>query len=317
MVTPSVGCGIIMLKPIVCVGQMRSGTTWLWEALKSSPECWSAPLKELRLLNEIEEIGETTCAQRLDPHVDNKTSTLSSWRTHTWLPYLDAMAAQIGSWDKSYFYKRAGLEAEFWFKYFGLRHNLDLYEDLVRLALPGRLLDFSPLYMACREQTLEAFAQRFPGAQIIIQVRNPFDRLISLIRWGAGSSIELPCSEDADVWLNSFPMRGEIERQTNTRASIEKIFRVFARDRVFVAVFDDLLKSPQQYVKSICEFLNVSPAEGDLPTFTNARPDRIEIDRHLQDAVRKIAMRDAIETSSLLGGLTNGWADTIAEKAAI
>jgi sulfotransferase family protein len=146
------------------------------------------------------------------------------------------------------------------------------------------LADGSVSYLYAPERLLPAL-KIWPDARFIVAVRNPLEMLPSLhlrnlyngdesVRsferaWGLveerrqGRKVPRSCS---DSRLLDYKEIGQLGKH------VRRFFEIVGRERCYVSVFDDLATHPQDQVRSILEFLNLSI---DLPIqFEVHRPTR-------------------------------------------
>lgn len=172
------------------IGPDKSGSTWLYEALKHHRQVFLPGVKELFFFDQFYDRG---------------------W-----------------SWYSSYF-RNAGEQ-----------HRVvgEICHDYL----------FSPL--ACQR-----IAHDLPNVKLMVCLREPVQRAFSeyLYRFKVG---DLACEfetalEEADELID----HGRYAKYLN------HYLRVFRREQILVAVFDDLAANPQQFFDTLCDFLGIPRAE--------------------------------------------------------
>lgn len=307
-----------MNSPVVIAGQMRTGTTWLWEALRSSPQIWVPPLKELRLLNAMDDLDAPTCFQRLTaqqpPGKDGDEA--QRWYDRTWRHYIKAALSQMTYWmEKDFgntpFGPIQAREFEFWTIYLSRVHDLELYNDLARLAEPRRMLDASPNYLTCREDVLVNFARRFPAAQIVVMMRDPFDQFISFTKWSFPDDAIKRCADASTIrdWLRQPQIIQDFNLITGRAAQLRKAIRAFGAERIFLSTMDDVARQPRALIASLASFLDV-----DIPWFPPAavNPSVTEdVSPAFVEVALEMALGEAEQLIDIIPAAATAWRDRI------
>lgn len=139
-----------------------------------------------------------------------------------------------------------------------VEHNIPIrqvYDEIIRLTSPRRVVDKSPLY-SMRYENLQRIAELFPNAQYIHLHRHPYAVIHSLLRNGFE-----PSEDKAQVsW-------------TTTNDNIRRFLLTVNRERQIVVPYEELVSQPQSVMKELCSFLGVgfhssvlSPYEGSRMT---------------------------------------------------
>lgn len=152
-------------------------------------------------------------------------------------------------------------------------HEADSYLAAFRSKSGGRvLLEATPNYLhdpGCAERIRRAL----PEARIVVLLRDPVDRLRS---WFRHSQYQGRLAADLrfDEWVEGlFGDERPLQERPYMQRALEhgryagyvgEFLDVFGRDRVLVAWFDDLERTPRELTERVCTFARISPAL--LPT---------------------------------------------------
>ncbi len=140
-----------------------------------------------------------------------------------------------------------------------------------------------------RERCADLIREHYPEVKILIALRNPVERAVS--EYGkARQGMDIPKGTSLARFAEEHPLVVERGRYAPL---LETYFARFPRERVFVAVFDDMRADRDAYVASLYGFLGVDASF--RPELGNPNPSRpIRFDavekgiRLLQDAVRPL-----------------------------
>ncbi|MGF1538239.1 MAG: sulfotransferase, partial [Elainellaceae cyanobacterium] len=141
----------------ICIGAIKSGTTWLHYNLQSHPEIWLPHIKELRYFNE----PEYNILGRL---FGKNKKRYEYWRM------------QVHFFLKD---KRAWLNpnhVRWHLNYFLWPRSPQWYASLFDLGKGKITGDVTPLYASMPESNIAALKQDFPQTKIIYILRSPVER---------------------------------------------------------------------------------------------------------------------------------------------
>ncbi|MBL8619490.1 MAG: sulfotransferase [Deltaproteobacteria bacterium] len=138
----------------VCVGTQKGGTTWLHHVMAHHPGFWLPPFKELDFF--------------LDPRAN------LSWKLQAWHTQLSREVAK----------KSVDLEILRWYSRLCLDERMDLawYRQLFAPAGPRICGEVSPNYAAMGPAQAAQVKAACPNAKIIVMLRDPVDRIWSMVR---------------------------------------------------------------------------------------------------------------------------------------
>lgn len=169
-------------------------------------------------------------------------------------------------------------EPDYFCKDFPLKRHMSTVDDYLSLFSNAGTVHSAVgeasvwyLYSNVAAKELKAFC---PDARIIVMLRNPVDVVYSLhsqLLWtldedvedfnkawemqairSKGNSIPVKCTEPAFLQYRKVAMFGE---------QIERLYRSFDRDQVFILWFDEFIKSPADSYRSVLTFLSLKDDE--------------------------------------------------------
>lgn len=147
------------------------------------------------------------------------------------------------------------------------------YAALFEAARPGQRIGEASTWYLYSTSAAREIAEFSPGAQIVVMLRNPVDVMYaqhSQLRFRGdepiadfGGALEAEPARRQGKRLPPPPTRPETlfyRHSVRFADQLERYFDVFGRDRVHVALFDDLLADTPATYRAILGFLGVDPA---------------------------------------------------------
>lgn len=239
-------------KPaFMCIGPEKTGTSWLYENLKSHPQVYLPPIKELRYFWENAFLPNQDITKRLtNPHWHN-----GLYRNHlkkrvdfyhecqTELSKENSELVNQLIWD---------------FKYLLLPHNDDWYFSLFADSKEKISGDITPLYYQLPDQEIQHIRNILPDLKIIILLRNPIDRAWSKAKMNLcqhqGRKLKDVGKEE---FYNNFSK--EYEQLPSYVSLIKKWKKYFQDQNIYIGYYDKLVAQPSQLFDDICNFLALDP----------------------------------------------------------
>jgi hypothetical protein len=218
------------------IGVSRAGTTFIYEWLRSHPRVWLTPQKELHFFDQDQ--------------YDWSRSSGDAWVVRAKM-LVGAVHRARPDWKSS-------ADLRFCAKnFFRWGRSIRWYRSLFPRNPKGtRVGEITPLYSSLSEDRVAQIAQQFPGLRIIIVLRHPLERALSMylknVRLRGGS-------EGNDGWRFSEGVLASFDYLT----IVERWRRYFGKERVCVMFFDDLQANPSKFIEAICAFLEVGPLRAD------------------------------------------------------
>lgn len=285
------------MTDFICIGAIKSGTTWLHYNLQKHPEIWLPPIKELRYFNE----PEYNLSGRL---FGRDRKRYEYWRMQVRLFWQD---------------KRSWLNlarVRWYFNYFFMPRSPRWYSSLFSQGKGKVTGDITPLYAPMPNENIEAISKDFPQIKIIYILRNPVERTwshillrcISLVDWQPENLTEEIVRKtiftrdlnDEWLWANG--------RYTE---NIRRWEQYFDRGQMFIGFYDDLKKEPKRFLKSICQFLGVENSEYAqlelVETKFNEKPIPLNIPPDLEKIFSQYYLEELVKLDKQFGGVTTKW----------
>ncbi|MGX2040494.1 sulfotransferase [Methylocaldum sp. MU1018] len=311
--------------PIICIGQMKAGTTWLYELFGHFSDIWRAPVKELHFLDVYEQVGSTNIDQRLNFDVNQNNEALLEFGRVIWRPEFNTFVEQFGLLKEHLLPDSAMQQLKWWNLFLFSERNWDWYEQLFQWPYPKKFADITPSYSeTCSADTIALLAQKMPNVRVIFLLRNPLSRLISHFGWGKKYSA--PVAELLFDWklfqklLDSGDSEDGIKSQFEgmlaySRANdhLKKWSAHIPQSQIFVGFLDDIVNHQHEFVSSLANFLDsdfiLSP-DWLLPAVNNA-DSLLRVDYRVIEWIADWCEREAWALADCIGGLPEWWAQDI------
>jgi hypothetical protein len=232
----------------LCIGAMKSGTTWLHRNLRNHAELWLPPIKELHYLDYCgKDRGGLPLLMR------DVCSRRRAGR------FFNHHIARIGR-GKRPRHLLWGL------RYFMLPSNERWYVSLFPRSelVPG---ECTPAYGPASAEAIERLSKILPDLKLIYLLRNPVHRDWSNIAmrlrrpWRGSIAID---GADATV------VERQLESVQRTRASqyienLERWERFYPREQIFVGFFEQVQNEPEDLLIRILDFIGVEASGEHVP----------------------------------------------------
>jgi len=210
----------------VCVGTQKGGTTWLHHVMAHHPGFWLPPFKELDFF--------------LDPRAN------LSWKLQAWHTQLSREVAK----------KSVDLEILRWYSRLCLDERMDLawYRQLFAPAGPRICGEVSPNYAAMGPAQAAMVKAACPNAKIIVMLRDPVDRIWSMVRMmhRAGHIPRLDGPE-----ATALALAPEALKMSDYSQLLATWEGAFGPDRVLILWYPRLEDDPLAVVGQLCAALGV------------------------------------------------------------
>lgn len=296
--TAGAGRGFIikpaMLGPdFLCIGMGKAGTGWLYDQTQYHPDFWMPWLKEVAYLTRPANLAERARAvlARVERKTRNNKPTSARGRPmdEPQLQFLrEAVECAEGRMDLA---RYAAL----------FRHKAGL--------LSG---DITPAYSDLPESTIADLASHFPDLRVLFLVREPVERLWSLISMFARKekleSRVLDNPRGFQRLLRSKGMAGFASCPTQ----VVRRWRDAAPQLAFKSVlFDDIVSRPAEIRREIFKYLgaDASRASGELSAGHNRKSGTTKLD--MTDNVRAVLVERYAEEiracAKMFGGAAREW----------
>jgi hypothetical protein len=279
---PLMACNRHVIGPdFCCIGAQKAGTGWLYEQLRSHPDFWMPPVKELHYFDRA-----LRSPRKREDRVAVARKNTDDPRDILFLDEMEKLFAdpeiQLGGY--------------------------------ARLFAPKRTLvsgDITPGYSALPVEIIERITAYFPNLKVIFLARDPVERAWShLSMWIRHGRIEAFDPGDVE----------EVTRQLQRPEVLVRSYpsQIVARWRQFVPApqfrvyfFDDLKRAPAQLRSSIISFLggDAKKASGTLPVDhnTKAKLEKLKLTDEVRRHLAQFFEPELRACAAELGGAAREW----------
>ena len=272
-----------MIGPdFLCIGAQKAGTGWLYEQLRSHPDFWMPPVKELHYFDRFWRSPRLPVEEKQRAVRKN----VRDERDSTFLTELEMLLA-------------------------GPDIDLGGYANL--FAPKQRLLsgDITPGYSTLPEEIVARVIHHFPDLRVLFLARDPVERAWSqLSMWVRHGRIDDFDVNDLDQ-VTEHLSRPEVMQRSHPTAIVTR-WRRYVRPELFrVYFFDDLKRDPAEVRRSIIEFVGGDPSKrsGDLAAGYNAKAkqDRLELPDKTRAHLAAFFEAELSACATELGGPARQW----------
>ncbi|MDX2238277.1 MAG: sulfotransferase [Hyphomonadaceae bacterium] len=256
---------------LLCIGQARSGTTWLSENLRRTGQFFMPPIKELNYFSTLLYSGEKSALERVIFGADRPEPERGDF-VNLDAPRWRHFAALIGAAVDGGMRTRDLRAIDWMWTYLREPTSFDAYRALLRLGRPRVTVDCSPEYFILPRHMIEAIREALPRAKVVALLRDPMDRLLSHLTLSAAeaSMAEAMTIED---WRNFFAAPHSSPALRHVWAHCYADYHVAEWTRAFgpdfhAFAFEDLVERPADLIKAVCDFAGVD--RPDLPVYDQA-----------------------------------------------
>lgn len=246
------------------VGAQKAGTTWLYQYLRSHPECAMGLIKEHAVLQAA--LSDTRPSGRFDQKVDTLVSALTQARETTRTDPLDTAA------QTHLVQAMTNIAAEFDPSYY--THGFD---RLLAAHDGARLTgDITPEYCMLSADQLRQARAMIEGAgydlKVVFLMRDPLDRVYSALRMAdrnrkaAGRKVALPAAERFD----SQGIAEWVEHRTRYEVILNALDAAFDPDQVYLGFYETFFT--EDSLRALLGFLGLSYHPADFGHLANASP---------------------------------------------
>jgi hypothetical protein len=273
----------------ICIGAQKAGTGWLYEQLRSHPDFWMPPIKELHYFDRL---GASASSRSLPPargQQDRIRIARERARDQRDRDFLDRFEQLLS---------RGAIDVDQYAALF--KHERDLITG-----------DITPGYSTLDDNMVEKIAARFPGARIIFIARDPVERAWSqLSMYVRRGLIERFEADDVES-ISKHLQRPEFISRSYPSQIVRRWRRIIAPDRFDIYFFDDLKRDPVRLRTSIIASLGGHPekSSGQLPPDFNAKAqkEKLTLTDSAREQVAIFFKNELYACADELGGPAVGW----------
>jgi hypothetical protein len=246
---------------LICIGQMKAGTTWLYETLRESGKFNCPFIKEIHFWDELELIGVSSYLMRSDEDVMPMTMSdtiKNRWRANSADFKNEVTKLQIP------FKKNESVLLDWWKCFYFGSKDIEWYKGLINFS-EKCFIDITPTYDRCSKGTVDKIYKEFPNAKIIYITRANIERAISHIMWSlAHGSLSESDFESLDIftklWLDPYGSKSGLIDIKNY-PSIDYVYKnwepFISTGRFLRIEYEDIAKNPEFVIKTLSNFLNI------------------------------------------------------------
>lgn len=267
----------------LCVGMEKSATSWLFDQLRTHPDFWIPPVKELRYLHTA------------TPRMDSTSKLLAQVR--------QGRKKHLSETDRAFLREAEALVCK--------PRDIEKYAALFR-PKAGRISgDISPMYCLLSGEDIAALARCFPNLKVVLMVREPVERawshICQLHRMGRFDLTLLADPLAFGKWFESAKLKRAsmatmaLQRWTEHAPSIP--FRFY--------LFDQVASAPAVVRAEIIRFLGGDPGKksGKFPAGYNhkASASKLPLSQPIKLVLVEQLAEEIRASARLFGGPAEGW----------
>jgi hypothetical protein len=273
---------MIVGPDFLCIGAQKAGTGWLYEQLRSHPDFWMPPLKELHYFDRL---GRARAGKKRD-RLETARESARDERDVRFLEAMKTLCAQS-------------------------QMDLPMYAAL--FAPKSSLIsgDITPGYSTLQDDTIERIIAVFPNLKVIFIARDPVERAWSqLSMWVRHGLIDPPDLADADMVTRNLE-RPEVVARSSPSKIVARWRKCIRPDQFQVYFFDDLKKNPAALRRAIIQFLGAEPEKpsGDLKPDHNAKAgkEKLSLSDEMRATLARFFENELKACATELGGAAVEW----------
>lgn len=248
------------LPDFLGIGAQRAGTTWLNANLQQHPDIWLPFIKELHYFDRTyRSTPSALSVDALHARVFGRGHHSARWRRafkRTMRPAIESRDAQSIRWHLKYF---LGRYSDRW------------YASLFKMAGNRLKGEITPAYCFLTPEDIAYIREIMPELRILYLIRNPIDRAWSAIKYhvwrrvtGQAARSSQPIDDLSLVdFMEIAENPGFVERGDYV-STIENWGARFPRERFFIGFFEDLVDTPEPFLRSVFDFLGVDSSEKNI-----------------------------------------------------
>lgn len=233
------------MKPdFICIGAQKAGTSWLHANCEKHPDFAMPPVKELHYFDREEKylsadhLAVTRLKDRMADPVWKKKMIGDIWRP------LRSLKISKARW---------------WARFHLNDFTDDWYRSLfdIRRGLSG---DVTPSYSAMYEEDIAHMHRVAPQAKLIFLIRNPVDRVWSMLRFAEqhGRPLDL---EDLDKFKRRVDAPAQ-DMRTDYLRTVDLVLKYYAPEQLMIGFFDAIRRDPDGLFGAVCDYLGASRPSG-------------------------------------------------------
>ncbi|MBZ8181785.1 sulfotransferase domain-containing protein [Oscillatoria salina] len=235
------------LPDFLCIGAMKSGTTWLYNNLRYHPNLWLPPVKELHYFDWS---SSPNIRMSFGSNPAKRYFMLSQFRALAREIILDLKNLQLP------------LDTIDWFVRFSFYTHDDRWYNALFVPKPGQIAgEITPTYALLPEEKVIQIYRLMPELKIIYLLRNPVDRAWSQIRMYLSRFKNLSLDQVKYETIKQHFDRLKSIPYSSYTSTLSVWEKHFVSEQIFIGFFEQIVHSPRDLLFDIYRFLNVPESE--------------------------------------------------------
>lgn len=255
------------------VGMQRAATTWLANSLRSHPEVWLPPRKELHYFSRSRRFPSAN-------YLDGPRTLTSAGKSLVTKSYTgERMRRDL---RRAVGHRRFG-DLGWLYRYYVGHPDDEWYVDLFAGGTDLVAGEITPDYSLLDRDDAAAVGALLPGVKALILLRHPIDRAWSHLRFAHPA---MASSTDSEAMIEFMDSPGQVQRNDGARL-VTTWRHAVGDERVWIALHDDIVRRPDAVLDDLARFLDVAPGRfGAAAPINAARPSAMphDVERHLAAA---------------------------------
>jgi len=221
------------------IGAQKSATTWLDRCLRTHPDLWLPPVKELHYFTHRGDHGPEGVRRLFgSDHMSRRLRRLLRSRFRSDLRHLDMRSLR---WDFRYFF---GSPSDAW------------YVSLFAGNAARIVGEITPEYSKLSSEEVRRVHESFPDLKLIYIMRDPIDRTWSQIRMLARKRAWSLDNTSAEKLLELLGDPEIISRSEYVK-TLDNWGRYYPDDRFFITFLEDVISDPGGLLVRLFSFLGI------------------------------------------------------------
>lgn len=268
----------------VCIGAQKAGTTWLYDNLFTHPDVWMPFTKELHFFNVV-------CPNE------------------ALMGYEVPVPTQLKKQFSPMLSKPSLVKLRWLYNYYYAPKTVHWYADLFKPARDNQITgDITPAYSTLDERGVRFAEQVLPkDCKILLVLRDPAERAWSAIkmlaRWHKTdvSQIDLNVLK-SELDSPSHNLRGDYPRILN-------LWEKYFSGRLQIFLYEDLVKKPDEFYQSVCEFLMLKPEidQNTLLKRSNTDQKKMAMPKDVRLFLSDYFYEDVMRVEERIEGVADIW----------
>ncbi len=274
-----------MFPDFLCIGAQKAGTGWLFKNLKSHPEIWIPPVKEIHYFN----------LYQYYPYSLFRFLFFRIWRRQLVIRIKQNRFCNNlhnARWNLNFFFKP---------------HTIRWYKSIFEPGRKRKTGDITPAYSTLSLHQVAYIHKIMPDVKIIFFMRNPIDRAWSHMRMWAKQGIF--SIEDEKQIFNKIRSKSQMLRGDYLQI-LRNWENYYPKEQIFIGFFEEISECPEELLFRLYRFLGISSASEFIPKTIYKKSHvgmKVSMPPRIAFFLANIYYNDIVELNKLFGGYTENW----------